>query len=191
MNIRNGVFIVSIILAAICFAGCSSPGTDSASGPDSRLSTLEPSQMILQVSDLPEGYTLKEAQPVDTSRMDPSIWNVKKGYEAAFTRGTDAQGTDVIVESLVIEPVDKAGQQISTLTGEYAKQGVTPVQLSGPVIGDASSAFTVPGTAKQGGETYIIIVTRKDAVVMLMMQGPDRDYAILQSLAEKAAEKIQ
>jgi hypothetical protein len=190
MRIRLGVFIVFIIVAAASIAGCSSPGTDSGSGPDSRISTLEPSQMVLQASELPAGYVLKEEKQTDTSRMDPSIWSVKKGYEVAFTRGTGAADTDVIVQSLVIEPVDKVGQQISILTGEYAKKGIKPVQISGPVIGDASSAFTVPG-AKQGGEMYMIIFTRKDVVVLLMMSGPDKDYAVLQSVAGKAAEKIQ
>jgi hypothetical protein len=189
MKISHGIFIVFIIVAAVSIAGCSSSGTDSGSGPDSQLSTLEPSHMVLQASDLPAGYVLKEEKQTDTSRMDPSIWSVKKGYEVAFTKGPDAAYTGVIAQSLVIEPADKVGQQISILTGEYAKKGIKPVQLSGPVIGDASSAFTVPGV-KQGGEMYMIIFTRKDVVVLLMMSGPDKDYTVLQSVAVKAAEKI-
>jgi len=190
MNMRNATIILFIIAAAaVLIAGCSSPGTAGSSGPGSGLTTLEPSAMVLQASDLPAGYTLKEEQQTDPSRMDPSIWSVKKGYEVAFTRGSGATDTDVLVESLVTEPADKVGQQIAILTGEYARKGVKPVQLSGPVIGDASSAFTV--TVPQQGDTYLMIFTRKDAVVLLMMSGPHKDYAALQSIAEKAAGKIQ
>lgn len=190
MKVRNWVFIIFIIAAAVSTAGCSSPKTETGSTPDSGLSTLEPSQMVLQASDLPAGYSLKEQKQTDTARMDPSIWSVKKGYEVALTKGTDAAGTDVIVQSLLVEPPDKAGQQISLLTAEYAKKGVKPVQLSGPAIGDASSAFTVPGNAKTGGEIYMIVFTKKDVVVLLMMSGPHKDYAVLQSVAAKAAGKI-
>ena len=193
MQLRSCALIISLVIVAAFAAGCASSGTDggSSAGADSGLSTLEPSEMVLRASDLPDGYVLAEERQTDTSLMDPAVWSVTGGYEIAFSKDTGAGGSESIAEILLVEPDGAAGRQIAVLTEEYAKQGVQPVPLSGVAIGDASTAFTVPASPQQGGDMDMIVFVKKDEVVMLTMQGSTNDFTVLESLAATAAGKIR
>ena len=186
----SAAVLLVLVVMLVIGAGCNivKNGTDPVQG-ENGLSTLEPHQMVLNVSDLPAGFALKEEKQLNISELDSSLWHAKEGYVVSFTRGPHA-AEDSITEVVAVEAVDTISQQIPSFTRYYVKSGAKTVQLPGPVIGEASSAFIVPGRADRGPETFTIIFTRKDVFVVLVMGGPKPDYSVLQPVAEKAAGKI-
>jgi hypothetical protein len=184
-----------IILAAILLAGCTGqpqppakivpPTTPQQATPP--LAPLEPSQMALQLSDYPQGYSIVERGEKLSSDVTPEARNL--GYIKGYTMLVRTIASNNIEYTII-------GQTISI----YPKENTIKVlalglnsswiKLSDPQIGDQSQAFRITDPETQLNR-YIIDFSKNNVFERFIMVGTSTDYELLKSLAQKAVSKIQ
>ena len=183
--------VLLLLILSVSITGCSSvtPTT-----PTNQLSTKDPSEMALQLSDLPEGYQIQSRG--ETTRSDVSYifqdatYGWTKGYSVGFL---NSDGT-FILHDISIFDIDQMDGILflkgkSILVMSNATNSVD--QLSDPNIGDSSKAYRIKRTID--GQTitaYTIVFTKKDVFEQVIMSGTMTDYEILKNLAKIAAAKI-
>jgi hypothetical protein len=165
--------------------------------PESPGSTIVPSEMALQLTDLPSDYFLRDRTVIAYDEM-PKInrdlgW--RQGYFVSFyrmnLRNEDLTG---ITQTIAVYPLEKMNPLFSvekddllthdTLTEQY--------EIPFPIIGDRSYAIreTHPDDPYRG-VTYTVIFSRKNVFEKITMGGTTTDYETLKDVANKAAAKIR
>lgn len=157
-------------------------------------STLEPSIMALQLSDLPPEYSVKERTEILKSEVDPKGINLgwEKGYYARYDKVVDKFDITTIEHIISIYPFENISKVMSLeWETKRPKEYITLEKLSDPNIGDGSRAFRV--TNKDIIETryYVIEFFKKDVHEVVSMGGTSTDYELLKELAKKAERKIK
>lgn len=201
--------ICAILLCAALTAGCSyldegapklRPSNVSPSLPPSvsRTATVEPSAMALQLSDLPDGYIIKERSDVSYAELNPLArdegW--KEGYYVAFYR-MDVRNYDItgISQQISIYPLDRVRiifDDLKTGLLSKANASVTITELPFPKTGDRTAALrTIDANDPYGIITYTVVFTKKDVLEQIEMRGTTTDYEVLKDIAGTAAEKIR
>jgi hypothetical protein len=180
MKIKTGVIFLFFIVIVISMMGCVS---------SSKLSTIPPSEMALQISDLPAGYVKIDSGSFSDVQNYPSFGTVKKGYGVGFSKGSTKSDLVMISQMILVMPIDQINNVLPNFTSEVAKQGSKTDQLSNPHIGDSSVAFRVEDST--GNDLYIIMFVRQDVVEMIAMGGSQSDYDVLKNIAHKAESKIK
>src|SRR5512137_2644123 len=104
----SAIIVYLLGMALILFTGCTSgipnPGLPV---PDSRLSTIAPSAMVLQVSDLPPGYEEMGSKEIARNGFD-----VKKGHEVVFVKRSDAKNPTVVGQKIHVISTDTMDQAL-------------------------------------------------------------------------------
>jgi hypothetical protein len=214
---RSIIFtIVMLLIITVLIAGCTSNSSSSAPSAvatsttplpvqttGSQLSTVDPSQMALTLSDVPAGFTLKEGTPLTSSDVSPT--NIAdgwiKGYEVEFQRTNNGASTGVvdvefIAQVITVYPIDNVNQ-VMTQTGtnmlQESNATVTVEQLPDPQIGDSSQAFKITGKTSSGTPmiSFFITFSKDDVVETLAWAGTSADYSTLNNLANIAEAKIK
>jgi hypothetical protein len=202
--------LIPVMLLCLCFvAGCSyldegapklHPANLSPSfpAPESRTATVEPSAMALQLSDLPDGYIIKERSDVVYADLNPLArdegW--KKGYYVAFYR-MDVRNYDItgISQQISIYPLDRVRiifDDVKTSLQSRANTSVTVTELPFPKTGDRTIALrTVDANDPYGIMTYTLVFTKKDVLEQIEMRGTTTDYEVMKDIAARAAQKIR
>jgi hypothetical protein len=202
--------LIPVMLLCLCFvAGCSyldegapklHPANLSPSfpAPESRTATVEPSAMALQLSDLPDGYIIKERSDVVYADLNPLArdegW--KKGYYVAFYR-MDVRNYDItgISQQISIYPLDRVRiifDDVKTSLQSRANTSVTVTELPFPKTGDRTIALrTVNANDPYGIMTYTLVFTKKDVLEQIEMRGTTTDYEVMKDIAARAAQKIR
>jgi hypothetical protein len=180
MKIKMGVIFLFFIVIVISMMGCVS---------SNKLSTIPPSEMALQISDLPAGYVKIDSGSFSDVQNYPSFGTVKKGYGVGFSKGSTTSDMVMISQIILVMPIDQINNVLPNFTSEVAKQGSKTDQLSSPHIGDSSVAFRVEDST--GNDLYIIMFVRQDVVEMIAMGGSQSDYDVLKNIAHKAESKIK
>ena len=201
--------IVGVLICTLCTAGCflldpapqvvppvtqvTLPPT-----PESRIATVEPSGMALQLADLPEGYVIRERSDVAYADINPLARNEgwKKGYYVAFyrmnTRNYDITG---ITQQISVYPPDRIRiifEEVKTGVESRANASVSVAELPFSKTGDRSIALRLTDTNDQYGVmTYTVIFTKKDVLEQIEMKGTTTDYEVLKNIAGTAAGKIR
>jgi hypothetical protein len=202
--------VIPVLLLCLCIvAGCSyldegapklHPANLSPSlpAPESRTATVEPSAMALQLSDLPDGYIIRERSDVAYSELNPLArdegW--KQGYYVAFYR-MDVRNIDItgISQQISIYPLDRVrimfdDVKMNLLSG--ANVSVTITELPFPKTGDRTIALrTIDANDPYGIMTYTLVFTRKDVLEQIEMRGTTTDYEVLKDIAARAVQKIR
>jgi hypothetical protein len=166
--------------------------------PESKTATLEPSAMALQLTDLPDGYIIKERSDVAYADINPLAreegW--KQGYYIAFYR-MDVKYYDItgITQQISIYPPDRMRIIFDTVKTDLvsrANASVTLTELPFPKTGDRTVALrTTDANDPYGIMTYTIVFTKKDVLEQIEMKGTTTDYEVLKDIAARAAGKIQ
>lgn len=196
------IFIIglSLILSSVFIAGCAS-NAPSTSLPTfgSKLSTIEPIEMALKLSDLPSGFTIKEGTERTSSDVGQKAhangW--KKGYFVEFDRSGTGKTleTEMIMQDISVYPIDNVNQIMANAQSKILKEAYaneTVEQLSDPKIGDSSQAFRVKKNIFGIPITsFVIYFAKGDVVETIIMTGTSADYATLNQLAKVAAAKIR
>jgi hypothetical protein len=166
--------------------------------PESRTATVEPSAMALQLSDLPDGYIIKERSDVVYADLNPLArdegW--KKGYYVAFYR-MDVRNYDItgISQQISIYPLDRVRiifDDVKTSLQSRANTSVTVTELPFPKTGDRTIALrTVNANDPYGIMTYTLVFTKKDVLEQIEMRGTTTDYEVMKDIAARAAQKIR
>lgn len=180
MKIKLLVIFLYFIAILVLMTGCVS---------NSKLSTIPPSEMALQISDLPAGYVKIDSGSFSDVQNYQSFGTVKKGYGVGFTKGSTTSDMVMISQIILVMPIDQINNVLPNVTSEVAKQGSKTDQLSNPHIGDSSVAFRVEDST--GNDLYIIMFVRQDVVEMIAMGGSQTDYDVLKNIAHKAEAKIK
>ena len=201
--------IVGILICTLCTAGCflldpapqvvppTTPVTLPPT-PESRIATVEPSGMALQLADLPEGYVIRERSDVAYADINPLARNEgwKKGYYVAFyrmnTRNYDITG---ITQQISVYPPDRIRiifEEVKTGVESRANASISVAELPFSKTGDRSIALRFTDANDQYGiMTYTVIFYKKDVLEQIEMKGTTTDYEVLKNIAGTAAGKIR
>jgi hypothetical protein len=202
--------VIPVMLLCVCIAaGCSYldegapklPQTNvspSLPAPESKTVTVEPSAMALQLSDLPDGYIIKERSDVAYADINPLAreegW--KQGYYVAFYR-MDVRTYDItgISQQISVYPLDRIRiifDDVKMNLQSSANTSATLTELPFPKTGDRTIALrTVDANDPYGIMTYTIVFTKKDVLEQIEMRGTTTDYEVLKDIAARAAQKIR
>jgi hypothetical protein len=179
------LFII-LLVATLITTGCvsenknttvalTSPLTETPTlTPEIKLSTLDPSEMALQLSDLPEGYIKKSSEQGETS------------YNVEFIKGSSTFDYVRISQGITVTHNPDLDKSMNFLREDFRKKNST--ELSNPNIGDSSIAARKHLST---GESFGIFFIKKDVVEFLSSDGSQTDYELLKTLAKKAADKIK
>lgn len=205
----NYAIMVGIIICTMCTTGCflldpgpqvlpATPQLTVSPTPESRISTIEPSGMALQLADLPDGYIIRERSEVAYADVNPLAkdegW--KKGYYVAFyrmsTKNYDITG---ITQQISVYPPDRIRiifDEAKLDVMARANASVSITELPFPKTGDRAIALRLTDANDQYGiMTYTVIFTKKDVLEQVEMKGTTTDYEVLKNIAGTAAGKIR
>lgn len=187
-----GLLIITVVVISGCIQQSTSPETNRESSK--KLSTLEPSELILQLSDFPSNYSLRERTERVKSDISQDAINLgwKKGYYALYGKA-DTKLLDVLlIEHFVsVYPIENISNVLTLPKNSTEK--VKYDELSKPNIGDASIAFRITQKDELGVEyrVYQIEFVKMDVYESLRMIGTTTDYDLLKNLSKKAEAKIR
>ena len=206
---------MTLIILSVSIAGCSSqapsgtsapastaspapsasPSTPPVTTPANQLSTIEPSEMALQLSDLPVNFTIQNRVERVRSDVDKAGIELgwKSGYIVKFSR-IDFQtfSSTMIEQSTSIYPIETMPKLLSGAKKMYqnmTSSGYVVNELSNPQIGDQSHAFII--ASADSSKTYLIDFIKNDVYESLRMTGTTTDYELLKDVAKKAVSKIK
>ena len=159
-----------------------------------RSTTKEPSELALELSDLPEGYTIKERTPrlkSDVSKEGLGLgW--KDGYYIRFARiGEDIFDATVIEQFISTYPIENIKKVFDILPRE-SNENITYEELPNPDLDVESRAFRITTTNEFGVQDrfYQIELIKKDVFQQWDMSGTATDYELLKEIVKKAIKKI-
>jgi hypothetical protein len=191
------ILVIFLIFLSVGIAGCSSQTPSASPVPDKKVSTIEPSQMALQLSDLPVNFIVLEKGERNISNM--RSWAVdhgwKKGYIATYQRNNQSSLPGTIIQqvisvysaeniTLIVPDTVNTWKNISA-----EEKNVTIEELTLPTIGDSSSSLRAYDTSDNTQE-YLIAFVKDDVYEQLYTNGTVTDYETLKKLAGIAAAKI-
>lgn len=176
-----------------------------------KVTKKQPADLVLQVSDLPKNYSIKDSGPLLSSDVDQEAIDLgwQGGYKVIF-EGTDADNNVVtqVTQYISILPPENTSKLLatSTVSSEQSKMnawlkeqgsslGITAItveQMTNPTIGDGSRAWRLTVTDSSGDSLhfYTIEFTKLNIYELLEMRGTSTDYNMLTGLAKTAANKI-
>lgn len=196
----------SMILLMTCFlilsvgiAGCTSQTPAAPAVPGTIQSNVEPSEMILQTSEIPVNFSLMEKAARNVSEMN--AWALdhgwKKGYYAVYQKNDPNSPLGTVIEQTIsVYPAENITLIIpDTIQGwknwsvEEENANLSVEDLSLPTIGDSSAAlkFTDKSDSTQ---LYVIAFVKKNVYQQFLSNGTAADYEITRQLAGISATKI-
>jgi hypothetical protein len=211
MQLWHGALIAFALLIAVGISGCtdklsekpvilSTPTTSLpmvTPTPENPNAEVMPSEMALQLTDLPLDYFLRSRTVVSMDEL-PSVnrdlgW--RQGYFVSFYR-MNLRNEDItgITQTLGIYPLESMnrlfGIENDTLLSSDAS--VERHQIPFPITGDRSIAVreTHPDD-RDNVITYTVIFSRKNVFEKITMSGTTTDYEVLRDVVQKAAAKIR
>ncbi|MCX6691948.1 MAG: hypothetical protein NTW33_07835 [Methanoregula sp.] len=187
-----------LIILSAGIAGCSSPAPSASLVPAKNLSTIAPSEMVLQPSDFPVNVTLLEKGERNVSEM--RNWALdhgwKGGYYADYEKNNLNSPTGTIIEQVIsVYPAENITLIVPDTVNIWKNwsaedRNVTVEELSLPTIGDSSSALRASDKSDHT-QSYIIAFVKYDVYEQLWTNGTATDYETLKQLAGIAATKIK
>nr|WP_320160594.1 hypothetical protein [uncultured Methanoregula sp.] len=187
-----------ILLASI--AGCTSQTPPASPVTDKNLSAIEPSQMILQPSDLPANFTVVEKAERNVSEM--RSWALdhgwKKGYYAMFRKNDPNSPPGTVFEQIIsVYPAENITLIIPNTISAYRNgvskennANITLEVLPSPGIGDSSNALVISDKS-DNTRMYLVSFVKKDVYQDFWTNGTATDYETARQLAGVAAAKIK
>ena len=155
----------------------------------SKTSSTEISEIVIELSDLPEGYKIVERGPRTSADIsEESIergW--KEGYSVEFQKGDtllDISRISLWNSRYPIENIQKIVNNSLNYSGDYIIS-----EISSPNVGDISKAYKIKDS-EWGILKYRIDFGKKDIFVAIEVVGNAADYELLKELAKKVENKI-
>jgi hypothetical protein len=189
------------IILSVSIAGCTSQAPSALPVTDKNLSTIEPSQMALQPSEVPGNFTLVEKAERNVSDM--SSWAVdqgwKKGYYAVWQMNDQSLLPGTVFEQYIsVYPANNISlivpdtvYMVKNWSAQEENVNISVVdELPLPTIGDSSSALRIFDKSNNT-EEYIVAFVKKDVFQEFYTNGTAADYETARQLAIIAAAKIK
>jgi hypothetical protein len=166
--------------------------------PESETSTISPSAMALQLTDIPSDYILKDRSvmvfPEVTQLTRDLGW--RQGYFVSFYRiNKEKDDQTGIRQSINIFPLENMNKVFSIEKEDMksrADRSGTIYEIPFPAIGDTSIAFRGANANDPNNfVVYSVLFTKKNVYEKISMSGTSTDYEVLKDIAQSAAEKIR
>jgi hypothetical protein len=161
-------------------------------------STVQPSDMALQLADLPSDYILRDRSVMVSPEVAQLTRDLgwREGYFVAFYRiDKDKDDLTRIRQSITIFPLENMKKVFDLEKIDIESQAISPQiqsEIPFPVIGDYSRAYRLTDpTDAMKQVTYTVIFTKKNVYEKIIMTGTTTDYEVLKDVVHKAAAKIQ
>ncbi|MBI3036510.1 hypothetical protein HYY73_02010 [Candidatus Woesearchaeota archaeon] len=169
-------YLAAIIAMLVLLSGCQTAPMETAK---------EPKEIMLQINDLPEGWTIDYEQITkgSDSYNNPTVsleYGWQKGYRAVYKDPTESYDLMQFVDYYPLENV------VKTFRGSIVPYD-TQQELPDPKIGKISRAYK--GIHSFLGTKYEIEFIKKNVHVLLTMDG-ENNYELLKNLARKVEKKI-
>ena len=201
--------LILVLIFLACSSGCLSPSSEKPaaipdpiptllSTPESKTSTIPPSDMALQLADIPSDYILKDrsvmVSPEVTELTRDLGW--RQGYFVSFYRlNKDKDDQTGIRQSINIFPVENMNKIFSIEKEDMksrAEGSGTIYEIPFPTTGDTSIAFRETNANNPYNiALYSVLFTKKNVYEKITMSGTSTDYEVLKDIAQKAAAKIR
>jgi hypothetical protein len=191
------VLLMSAFIALCAgIAGCTTSQAPVTTPVTSQiLSTLEPSQMILEPSEVPANFTLVEKYERNVSTMNDWALSMgwKKGYGIYYeTKGQNVQGLDQVISIYPAENITLIVPQTVRGIKNWSVEdaNLTVEELPVPGVGHSSRGLQI---SEKGNpiNVYMVAFVKYDVYEELYLNGTGRDYDTLVQIAENAAAKIK
>jgi hypothetical protein len=225
--------LVLPVVVAMLFAGCGGDDDDAATATtndDSESTTTVASEPVLEgaelqsvlldASDMPEGWRTKPAEDDDDNPRDDELCNLEpppipdddEDTQVAFETG--AEGIPTLFQLAASEPAAEITEKFELLEAAFAEcvgeswdytddEGDTVTyslaDLDFPELGDDSFAFAMTGQTQVGPVDIQFVAIQRETVVTLLLGGgadlPQYGLAplpegLLEQSARRAVEKI-
>ena len=209
MHACRGTIYVFCLVLLTCSSGCIEKFYEKPALPtetvtptytiqtESPISTVSPSEMALQKSDLPEGYFLRDRSVIPYEE-EPKInrdlgW--RQGYRVEFYRmNLGVDDLTGITQTIGIYPLDNMNKLYS-VEREALLQEESPIEkyeIPFPVIGDKSIAVRMTNPEDPYKVvTYTVLFENRNVFEKITMTGSTTDYEILKDIAKKASTQIR
>ncbi|MHB8164091.1 MAG: hypothetical protein ACYDDV_07040 [Methanoregula sp.] len=209
MIILPALFLILVIILAGCTshappatpAPSATPVPASSQIPEKTLSTIEPVQMALVLSDMPGNFTLISKGERNASKMQP--WQInqgwKKGYNIVLQRNDPGRSGPQIAQFIAVYPKENASLMVDyQVDGNYldlARQSDAErmnnsiTELPSPGIGNFSRAIS-KHDKNDPDIIYFIAFSRYDVFEEIWGNGTAADYETMKQAAAIAAAKI-
>jgi len=191
-----------LIVLSVGIAGCSSQTPAASPTPETTktVSTIEPSEMIVQASEIPGNFTLVTERERTASEL--SEWALdhgwKKGYSVVYRKNDPNSPSGTIIlqnisiyagENATLAVSDTIDGQIDWITKENdANLSVEKISIS--AIGDASGSLKYSDKS-DNSSMYVIAFAKKGVFQDIETNGTAADYETARQFAEIAAAKIK
>jgi len=194
------ILVTFFVILLVGIAGCTSQTPSASMVTDKNLSAIEPSQMMLQPSDLPANFTMVEKAERNVSEM--RSWALdhgwKKGYYAMFQKNDPNSPPGTVFEQIIsVYPAENITLIIPNTISAYRNgvieennANITLEVLPSPGIGDSSSALVISDKS-DNTRMYLVSFVKKDVYQDFWTNGTATDYETARQLAGIAAAKIK
>ena len=191
-----------LIVISAGIAGCTSQTASATPTPATTktVSTIEPSEMILQASEIPGNFTLVAQHERTASEL--SEWALdhgwKKGYSVVYRKNVPNSPSGTIIlqnisvyagENATLAVSDTIDGQIDSITKEN-DANLSVEKISIPTIGDASGSLKYSDKSDNSG-MYVIAFAKRGVFQDIETNGTAADYETARQFAEIAAAKIK
>ncbi len=188
------VLVISLIIFSVSISGCTS---------ENKLSTIEPSEMTLQLSDIPGNFLLEKS--FQSVPSDVSQWALdhgwKKGYYVIYNKTDDIVPIPdtTITQYIAKFPIENISLIIPNTVKNLKNQTTESVsvdELSITNVSDSSRIFRIT-TKGVNAKTYVILFVKKDVYEMIQVyesifeKNKMQDNETLKQLVNVAAAKIK
>ena len=188
------LLLAAVIMLSAVIAGCASQAPPASPVEETKLSTIDPAQLVLRPSEIPAMYILDEEWERDAADMNP--WALDKGWKKGYGIYYEKQAPDArfLQHAISIYPAENITLIVPDTVNKWkngsAEGNFTVEELLSPGIGDSSSALKVT-EVDDPMNMYIISFVKYDVYEELWTNGTATDYDMLKQLATAAAGKIQ
>src|SRR3989344_3250867 len=182
----KNLFVVCGIIFILLIGGCSNQ-TDTSD-------TTKPiTELALVLSDLPEGYKIKERTPRLKSDVSKEAIDLgwEDGYYIRFARiGEDIFDATVIEQFISIYPINDVKKVLDL--PEQSNENVTYEELPSSDLGVESKAYRITYIDEFGTQerVYQIEFFKKNVYQEIDMSGTATDYELLKEIVKKSIKKI-
>jgi hypothetical protein len=201
---------VLLIIVVLLFAGCldrfsgvpapepQTPAPTAVPTTEDPRATVPPSEMALQLDDLPSDYILRDRSVMVSPEVSELTRDLgwRQGYFVAFYRlDKDREDLTRIRQSISIFPLENMKKVFDLEKIDSESQPVSPQvqsEVPFPATGDNIRVYrlTDPTDALKQ-VTYTVIFTKKNVYEKITMSGTTTDYEVLKDIVLKAAAKIR
>ena len=198
------IFMAVFVILSAGMAGCTSPAQSpqaptASPVPAKTLSTIAPSEMVLQPSDFPGNFTLLEKGERNVSMM--RNWSLEHGWKGGYyadyeKNNLNSPSGTIFAQSISVYPA----QNITLIVPDTVNLGKiwsakdpydrSVEEVSLPTIGDFSSVLKISDKSENSLE-YMIAFVKYDVYEEFYTNGTATDYETLVQLAGIAAAKIK